>query len=585
MSPNAPPPRSWLERVSSIVRPLAEPKAPLGSSDAAGLVAERQLLKDAVARKRRNDAVRNDELNHLRELMRARWAAQERDGLPAPSSGLSGLSTLSPLSSTLQLDAGPGAVRNRTITEIARIESQMSQHWLQRGLGPEAGGTRIVATRLAQTLERDLSQSQHLRARSKAAAALPIDVVTEEHQSTVQQLSAALTEPELAQAAQAFAQGQDAAVERTLRALLVQKPQSLTARVAAMALLDFFHARGEFEPFDELAAEFAERFGTPVPRWPTETGRRQPLAGPAGSADPVVPAGAQGPSWVCPLFLDLQAVAALEQIMAAPGNPKWLDWTGLLSADLPAARALLAQVQGWLQRPLDLRLVGAAVLRRRLKASTPSGRSENDAVWWQLRLALLCLMRRRDEFDLAALDYCVTYGVLPPEWEQPQCRCVSADSLPAAAVAPAHAGAVPPLSPSAAAAGAAEPLAWPDLPAGRANAQAEFGLTHHADWPAALTLLPQAAPALSGNLGAGNADLLGPLDAALAQHPPGAPFILDCRGLLRVDLVAASALMQCLLTARQRGVAVELHGLSRLLAAYLHTVGLDEIATLRLRLY
>jgi len=585
MSPNAPPPRSWLERVSSIVRPLAEPKAPLGSSDAAGLVAERQLLKDAVARKRRNDAVRNDELNHLRELMRARWAAQERDGLPAPSSGLSGLSTLSPLSSTLQLDAGPGAVRNRTITEIARIESQMSQHWLQRGLGPEAGGTRIVATRLAQTLERDLSQSQHLRARSKAAAALPIDVVTEEHQSTVQQLSAALTEPELAQAAQAFAQGQDAAVERTLRALLVQKPQSLTARVAAMALLDFFHARGEFEPFDELAAEFAERFGTPVPRWPTETGRRQPLAGPAGSADPVVPAGAQGPSWVCPLFLDLQAVAALEQIMAAPGNPKWLDWTGLLSADLPAARALLAQVQGWLQRPLDLRLVGAAVLRRRLKASTPSGRSENDAVWWQLRLALLCLMRRRDEFDLAALDYCVTYGVLPPEWGQPQCRCVSADSLPAAAAAPARAGAVPPLSPSAAATGAAEPLAWPDLPAGRASAQAEFGLTHHVDWPAALTLLPQTTPALSGNVGASNADLLGALDAALAQHPPGAPFILDCRGLLRVDLVAASALMQCLLTARQRGVAVELHGLSRLLAAYLHTVGLDEIATLRLRLY
>jgi len=43
--------------------------------------------------------------------------------------------------------------------------------------------------------------------------------------------------------------------------------------------------------------------------------------------------------------------------------------------------------------------------------------------------------------------------------------------------------------------------------------------------------------------------------------------------------------MQCLLTARQRGVAVELHGLSRLLAAYLHTVGINEVATLRLRQY
>jgi len=580
MSHNATPPRSWLERLSAVVRPATAPGALSEPAGSAGLVAERQLLKEAVARKRRNDAVRNDELNHLRGLMRSRWAAQEREGLPASSSGLSGLSTLSPLSSTLQLDAGPGAVRNRTITEIARIESQMSQHWLQRGLGPEAGGTRIVATRLAQTLERDLSQSQHLRARSQAVAALPIDVMTEEQQSTVQQLSAALTEPELTQAAQAFAQGQDAAVERALRSLMVQKPLSLTARVAAMALLDFFHARGEFEPFDELAAEFAERFGAPVPRWPTESGRRQPLAAP--TADAAVPAGAQGPSWVCPLFLDLPAVAALEQAMAAPGTPKWLDWTGLLSADLPAARALLAQVQGWLQRPLDLRLVGAAVLRRRLKASTPSGRSENDAVWWQLRLALLCLMRRRDEFDLAALDYCVTYGLLPPEWEQPQCRCLSADSMPAAAAAPARTDAAP-LSPAAT--GAADPLAWPHLPTQQASAQAGFGLTHPADWPAALTLLPQAAPALSGNLDASNADLLGALDAALAQHPPGAPFILDCRGLLRVDLVAASALMQCLLTARQRGVAVELHGLSRLLAAYLHTVGLDEIATLRLRLY
>ena len=532
-----------------------------------------------MARKRRNDAVRNDELNHLRELMRARWAAHERDGLPAPSSGLSDLSTLSPLSSSLQLDVGPGAFRNRTINEIARIESQMSQHWLQRGLGPEAGGARIVSTRLAQTLERDLSQSKHLRARAKPAAALPIDVVTEDQPFTVQELSAALSEPELTQAAQAFALGKDAAVERALRALMVQKPLSLAARVAAMALLDFFHARGEVEPFDELAAEFADRFGTPVPRWPTEAGR---VLQPSTQTEP---SGTQDGSWVCPLFLDLQAVAALEQTMAAPGSPKWLDWTGLLSADLPAARALLVLVQGWLQRPLDLRMVGAAVLRRRLKASTPSGRSENDAVWWQLRLALLCLMRRRDEFDLAALDYCVTYGVLPPEWGQPQCRCVPADSLPAAAAAPARAGAVPPLSPSAATTGAAEPLAWPDLLAGRANTQAEFGLTHHADWPAALTLLPQAAPALSGNLAASNADLLGALDAALAQHPPGAPFILDCRGLLRVDLVAASALMQCLLTARQRGVAVELHGLSRLLAAYLHTVGLDEIATLRLRLY
>ncbi|BAO81869.1 Tfp pilus assembly protein FimV [Serpentinimonas raichei] len=545
----------------------------------AGPDAERLSLKEAVARKRRNDRVRNDELNHLRELMRARWLKQEEEGSSqAPSSGLSGLSTLS---STLRLDAGPGSARNRTMSEIARIESQMAQHWLGRGQTPAASGTRIAGARLAQAIDRDLSQSMHLRARSKAAPALPIDVVAEEAQSTLQALSGALTDPLLAQAAQAFAQGQDEAAERALRQLMVQAPQSLSARVAAMALLDFFHARGEFESFDEFAAEFAERFGTPVPRWPSEA---------AASSDPSEqPPAAPVPFdiWVCPLFLDGQAVATLEQALAGPHSVKWLDWTGLLSADLPAAEALLEQVQGLRRRVLQLHFVGAAVLRRRLKASTPSGRSENDAVWWQLRLALLCLMRRRDEFDLAALDYCVTYGVLPPEWEQPLCAYAAADSLPdAAAPAPvpsARATSAQTHQPSAAT--AAEPLAWPGLPLPLPGAPNGFDHTRLADWPAALTLIEQAAPALTGSLGAGHVQVWNALDQALAQHPPGSPFVLDCRALLRVDLPAASALLQCLLAARQRSVVVELHGLSRLLAAYFHTVGLDEVATLRLRQY
>lgn len=577
MSQNAPPPRSWLERLGGAwARPSAASGAPPEVAGVPGPDAERLSLKEAVARKRRNDRVRNNELNHLRELMRARWLKQEQDGSPAPSSGLSGLSTLS---STMKLDAGPGTARNRTMSEIARIESQMAQHWLERGQATAARGTRIAGARLAQAIDRDLSQSQHLRARSKPAPALPIDVVAEEAQSTTQGLSGALTDPVLAQAAQAFAQGQDDAVERALRDRMVQAPQSLSARVAAMALLDFFHARGEFEAFDEFAAEFAERFSTPVPRWPSES------AASLGASEQPRAAHALPDVWVCPLFLDGQAVATLEQALAGPHSVKWLDWTGLLSADLPAAEALLVLVQGLRQRALELHFVGAAVLRRRLKASTPSGRSENDAVWWHLRLALLCLMRRRDEFDLAALDYCVTYGVLPPEWEQPLCGYVPADSLPdAAASAAAALGRASAPTPNAPTAAAADALAWPGLPV---PAGAPTGLDHTrlADWPAALTVMEQAAPALTGSLGAGHAQVWNALDQALAQHPPGAPFVLDCRGLLRVDLPAASALMQCLLTARQRGVEVELHGLSRLLAAYFHTVGLEEIATLRLRQY
>ena len=70
---------------------------------------------------------------------------------------------------------------------------------------------------------------------------------------------------------------------------------------------------------------------------------------------------------------------------------------------------------------------------RRTSASTPSGRRENNPVWWRLRLATLQLMGRADEFDLAALDYCVTYGVTPPEWAAPGCAWRELEQLPVSA--------------------------------------------------------------------------------------------------------------------------------------------------------
>ncbi len=43
--------------------------------------------------------------------------------------------------------------------------------------------------------------------------------------------------------------------------------------------------------------------------------------------------------------------------------------------------------------------------------------------------------------------------------------------------------------------------------------------------------------------------------------------------------------MQWLLAARRRGTALQLDGVSRLVATYLHMLGLDDVATLRLRQY
>ncbi len=279
-------------------------------------------------------------------------------------------------------------------------------------------------------------------------------------------------------------------------------------------------------------------------------------------------------------------MAELHRLVAQPGGHKWLDWTDLVSADLAAAQALLGVVQGWLQQPLAFHFRGGAVLRRRLKASTPSGRRENDPVWWLLRLALLRLMGRRDEFDLAALDYCVTYGVLPPEWAEPVCRFEVAEAAPDPVapdpVAPEAVG--EPIHPLDTQLAGLDVLEWPAMATTVAGADA--APTRSPPVPAVTEpLRPGTAVAVQGVLQGDIPDTVLALDAALQHHPVDQPFRIDCHGLRRVDFAAAGSFLQWFMAHTARGLTVELVGVSRLVAAFFHVVGVDETVTVRLRQY
>jgi len=45
-----------------------------------------------------------------------------------------------------------------------------------------------------------------------------------------------------------------------------------------------------------------------------------------------------------------------------------------------------------------------------------------DPVYWMLRLEALRLAHRPDQFDEVAIDYCVTFEVSPPSWENSRCK-------------------------------------------------------------------------------------------------------------------------------------------------------------------
>ncbi|MEN9887633.1 MAG: hypothetical protein RL758_2211 [Pseudomonadota bacterium] len=564
----ADPPGGFLSKVARFVRhptvDWSELEAP-----STGVDEERAALKAALQRKRRNDRVRHHELNTLRELMN-RQRAEAQAGAAADSASL------------VPPSVGASSDKSRTIEQIARIEEQMAAHWQQRqGSGAGAGAT------IPARLESGVTVPAHLRARQGGSTTFPmtIDMVTEDPNLHAPDWDAALSHATVAEAAVRFANGQAAEAQKALRALMAQEGLSPTARAAAVVLLDILHAGGDLEGFEELAAEYAERFGVPVPAWPQPSGALsgETAAAPA-PADRETPAGGVQP-WTCPMLLDASAVESLQHLTASSNGTKWLDWTHLVSADEPAARALLQVVEVWLERPVEFHMRGAAVLRRRLKASTPSGRDENDKVWWLLRLALLRLMRRRDEFDLAALDYCVTYGVLPPEWVEPVCRFQVAESVPvvlpewdAGSAGPAG----EPIQPLSTQLAGLDVHEWPAL------ATTTPSETLFPALPSTQSLWPATQPsgvALHGVLTGDVTQALAALDAALANHPVEQPFRIDCRSLLRVDFAAAGSLLQWFMATGGRGLQVVLIGVSPLIGAFFHVVGIDEAVTVRLRQY
>ncbi|MEW6694363.1 STAS domain protein [Tepidimonas thermarum] len=582
--PDAPTPSGWWERVWRRLHARAP-----GEDRVSGLDEERRALKAAIQRKRRNDRVRHQELNELRALMRAGQAGTAT----APDSRISAGGWAAGRSGWRR----PGQDQARTIEQIARIEAQMAQHWVPRAA--PAQGLRIgapVPERAGPIV------SGHLQAPAPGFG-MSIDVVGVESGALAAEREALLGHPVLTEAAVSFANGRLEAAHQALEALLAQEGRTPLAHWAGQVLLDLLWAAGDVEAFEDWGAEWADRFRLPVPRWPVVL----PPPAPA----PLEPAPAWR-VWRCPARLDTAAVAALAALAEPPEAAVWLDWSDLQAADAAAAEWLAALCEGWAQQPRTLRWRAAAVLRRRLKASTPSGRAENPRVWWRLRLAVLHLMGRRDEFDLVALDYCVTYGDPPPDWRAPLACVETAEVLPAPGAAPDPGPEDHPTQDTARAGGGADGdadgdavdafAAWPAAATAVAAGESDFPAvsTLLADWAASTT--PAAAPAvrLEGALLGEPAQALEALEAALAAAGPApdggtartgaegagaAPLVVDVRRLQRVDFAAAGALLQWLLGARGRGVRVELDGVGPLLATVFHVVGIDDAATLRLRQY
>lgn len=557
---------------------------PLGQAD-------REVLRQTLERKRRNDFVRQREFEQLRRLRQK----EEAGSAEAPADASS-------QPASLQSSQKPTDARAVTLKKIDAIEEQMSQQWWRNKqpadastlpmyllssfpqhdsvhvAGVPAGpapGAAAASPGFAPTAPLDWdveggdtplpsapqpasapSGREQTAPATTFATTVPLDPPA--WSAPAQPLPVAsgpfVHDPDLEEAAIAFANGAATGAEAMLLKLLAQRGAQPEAQLPVwQALFDLYRATGMAERFEDMAIDFAARFGRSAPLWfalsPQHAwvipGAAALNAGARGVATPdaAAPQGAtaadidyfaadaqDGPwRWTAPAVLTREAVAALAQSKAAAAAPWTLFWSALERIETGAVALLEQAFTDWAQAPGSIVFIDAPVLAQCLQALTVSGDRAAPEDGWRLRMAALRLMDQPDSFELVALDYCVTYEVSPPSWAPP-------------------------------------------LGSYRDGLADDAG---DAAGPAASVL-----PAGSGLAGCIDGDATFWLSALEARARPGQRLVIDCAELLRLDFAAAGSVLNWAAHLEAEGVALRFERLHQLVAVFFAMVGIGEHAQL-----
>jgi ABC-type transporter Mla MlaB component len=565
----------------------------------------KQLLKEMIERKRQNDFVRKREFEMLRK-MRKREAivglGQDEGGRPSFFQS--------------SLPSRPDD-RASTIKKIDEIEAQMSMQWwktknnpsidpsisafpssrahdrgevtlppLQDGELPSAyratvpAGLQSAASKIAPSLQAQARFPIEATALSMALAASSsgkaIHRISESGNfpsgrdsgpstfspskiSAVDAQEIVAHDAELEEAAIRFANGDDEGAEAGLLEILAPGAARAGHVETWLTLFDLYRATGEQEKFEAAALQFVERFERSAPQWFSMPELVKLLARPASKS-------AQGPAadWICPSTLGLQTVAALTAVMVRAPQPWRLDWSNLKTIEPAAVEALSKVFNGWGSRIVELHFVGAGQLQKVLQQATPSGNRDADQHGWQLRMQALRVMHRSDDFELAALDFCVTYEVSPPAWESARCKYRSIDAPSGAEGDQTIIGEIYRDSTSF----------GPSTLGG--------GDTQHGEAQSSLmgSMASVASVELSGQI---QGDVIAVLDKLEIKLIGAEIMLISCGKLIRVDFSAAGTLLNWVSARENQHRSVQFTDVNRLVAAFFNVIGITDHAQVVVR--
>ena len=555
----------------------------------------KQMLKDMIERRRRNDFVRKREFDMLRKIRRAS-ASDDPNARP---------SFFQP--------SGPNAKpdeRAKTIKKIDEIEAQMSQQWwkTKNGAEQDAPGAAEPNTDFSQSFPQGVESVPDSRVQGRNSRPLPesLNAVVQRPSSnsgfpttTVEprlgtpirasqigglagaydgkdtgftasklqavQVAEFVHDPQLEEAAIRFANGDDDGAEAALLEALGSEDTNVSGNQAIwLTLFDLYRATDQQERFENAALDFANRFGRSAPMWLSfpASARKHQLGQSAFPASAQDPSGSEmPPAWRCPEVLDVAAVGALSAALEVAPQPWALNWLALQRVQPDASGPLLAVFNGWTNQSVKLRFVGMDHLLATLKRLTPSGDRGVDPNLWRIRLEALRILHQPDEFDVVALDCCVTYEVSPPPWEPALCNYKALDSSEHQVTAP------PTILGDTQQDGGPSSLPPEDFTETERAAYEAMGANVR-------------AVDLSGHI---MGDAVEMLDALNARLEGSNLIVVVCSRLIRLDFLAAGTLLNWVTARQTEGRQVHFKDLHRLVAVFFNVIGINEHAKLTVR--
>jgi hypothetical protein len=355
-------------------------------------------------------------------------------------------------------------------------------------------------------------------------------------------------DPELDEAVIAFANADFELCEQALSALTGPGGSRAQHAETWLVLFDLYRAIGQQNKFESLANDYAQHFGWSAPQW---FSMPKLVADAALAEDKPKAARVDGHvGWVCPDIVDSDAVAKLRSQTLQMPLPWVFDWGSLRSIDPEACARMSELFRTWIGQKLDMRWLNGEQLFNVLLDSAPNGVRDADPAYWQLRLDALRMANRPDQFDEAAIDYCVTYEVSPPSWEPALCQVRVSG--------PEHSTHSPPMS----------------VVSEVSTSFVESQLTEDPN------LVQIGTVELSGQLVGDIGETMRKMDAQLGH---ASIVNVSCSKLIRVDFIAAGDLLNWVLARRAENRSVSFIEAQRLVALFFGAMGITEHARVKVR--